>query len=64
VANLARRLDVDPEAALRGTNGRFEARFRRMEALAAARGRDLRELDLEAQDALWDEAKTLERDAL
>jgi nucleoside triphosphate diphosphatase len=61
VANLARRLDVDPEAALRGTNARFEARFRRMEALAGERGRALKELDLEEQDALWDEAKALER---
>jgi ATP diphosphatase len=61
VANLARRLHVDPEAALRGTNARFESRFRRMEDLAAARGRALRDLDLDAQDALWDEAKALER---
>jgi nucleoside triphosphate diphosphatase len=61
VANLARRLDVDPETALRGTNQRFEARFRRMEALAAARGQRLPDLDLDAQDALWDEAKALER---
>ena len=44
-ANLARKLDVDAEAALRAANAKFERRFRAMEALAAARGEDLRELE-------------------
>ncbi|MGE5147878.1 MAG: nucleoside triphosphate pyrophosphohydrolase, partial [Candidatus Eiseniibacteriota bacterium] len=37
-ANLARKLDIDPEAALRGANGRFERRFRAIEARLGARG--------------------------
>jgi nucleoside triphosphate diphosphatase len=61
VANLARRLEVDAETALRSTNAKFERRFRRMEALAQARGQRLPALSLEALDALWDEAKASER---
>src|SRR5690606_13810744 len=38
-ANLARHLNIDPEAALRRTNRKFEVRFRRIEALLAAAGR-------------------------
>ena len=59
--NLARHLDVDPEAALRRTNLKFETRFRRMEALAADDHRQLEGLDLTAQDALWDRAKSEEK---
>jgi len=60
-ANLARHAKVDPGAALRSANAKFERRFRRMEALAAARGTGLAELDLQQQDSLWDEAKAEER---
>lgn len=56
-ANLARRLDIDPEVALRQANAKFERRFRAMEALAATRGEDFTELDLEAQEALWQAVK-------
>jgi len=56
-ANLARRLDIDPEVALRQANAKFERRFRAMEALAATRGKDFTELDLEAQEALWQAVK-------
>ena len=59
--NLARHLGVDPETALRDTNQRFERRFRRVEALAAARGRAVEELGAEALDALWEQAKAEER---
>lgn len=59
--NLARHLGVDPETALRRTNLKFETRFRRMEALAAADHRQLEGLDLTAQDALWDRAKSEEK---
>jgi ATP diphosphatase len=59
--NLARHLGVDPETALRRTNLRFETRFRRMEALAADGDRPLEALDLAAQDALWERAKSEEK---
>jgi uncharacterized protein YabN with tetrapyrrole methylase and pyrophosphatase domain len=57
VVNVARHLEVDPEAALRAATGKFRARFEGVEALAAARGLDLRTLDLAALDGLWDEVK-------
>jgi len=55
-ANLARKLDVDPEAALRRATAKFERRFRRVEALAAARTTGTG-TGLEALDALWQEVK-------
>jgi len=57
LTNLARHLKVDPGAALRRSNRKFEQRFRAMEALAAERGLDLTSLDLEQQDALYEEIK-------
>lgn len=57
VANWALHLDIDPEEALRAANAKFERRFRRMEALAAARGAALRSLDAAQWDALWRQAK-------
>ena len=60
-ANLTRHAKVDFGAALRRANGKFERRFRRMEALAAADGVDLRTLALDAQDAYWSRAKAEER---
>lgn len=62
-ANLARHAQVDPGAALRRANLKFERRFRRMEQLAAAQGQSLAELDLERQDALWERAKREEKSA-
>ncbi|MGY0505957.1 nucleoside triphosphate pyrophosphohydrolase [Luteimonas sp. e5] len=56
-ANLARHGAVDPGAALRGANHKFERRFRAMEALARASGKAFATLDLEAQEALWQAAK-------
>jgi nucleoside triphosphate diphosphatase len=56
-ANLARKLDVDAEAALRSANAKFERRFRGMESLAAQRGAIFAELDLESQERLWQEVK-------
>jgi len=56
-ANLARKLDVDAEAALRSANAKFERRFRGMESLAAQRGQIFAELNLEAQERLWQEVK-------
>lgn len=59
-ANLARKLGVDAEAALRAANAKFERRVRGMESLAAARGLDFASLGLAAQEALWHEAKLAE----
>ncbi len=55
--NLARLAKVDYSAALRGANAKFERRFRRMEALAAADGTMLEGKPLAEQDAYWDRAK-------
>ena len=58
--NLARKLDVDPEAALREAAAKFRRRFRAVEELAHQRGDDLSELGLEGLDRLWDEVKATE----
>ena len=60
-ANLARELDVDPEAALRGTNAKFVRRFNYIEAELAARGSSPAASDLAEMDALWNDAKAAER---
>jgi ATP diphosphatase len=54
VVNYARHMGVDPEQALRGAVGRFEVRFRRIEEIA---GKPLKEMDIEALEALWQQAK-------
>jgi nucleoside triphosphate diphosphatase len=59
-ANLARKLDVDAEAALRAANAKFERRFRAMEALAQARGSIFAQLSLADQEALWLDVKRAE----
>ena len=59
--NLARHAKVDPEAALRGTNAKFERRFRRIETLLAMQGRTPYESTLEEMDTLWDQAKREEK---
>jgi len=63
VANLARHLDVDAEKALRGTNAKFERRFRSIESALAAEGRTPAEATLDEMEALWGEAKASERTA-
>jgi len=57
VANLARHSKVDPEAALRATNDKFERRFRYIERRLATQGRSPPEATLEEMEALWQEAK-------
>ena len=61
VANLCRKLEVDPEGALRGANAKFVKRFSGMEALARSRGLDFAKLSLDEQEALWVEVKVEER---
>ena len=63
LANLARHLGIDPEAALRSTNAKFERRFGYIEKALAAKGREPKDSNLEEMDALWDEAKAQERKA-
>ena len=58
--NLARHARVDPGAALRRANAKFERRFRAMETLAASRGMTFDALDLGTQEALWHEVKRLQ----
>ena len=57
LTNLARKLDIDPGMALRGSNRKFEDRFRAMEELAAERGTILSELDLDAQEEIYQAIK-------
>lgn len=54
VVNWARHLGIDAEAALRGASAKFERRFKHMEAAAGA---GFAELDLDAKEALWRDAK-------
>jgi len=61
VVNLARHLDVDPESALRLTNGKFVRRFASIEQALAARKSSPTHSTLAEMDALWDEAKAAER---
>lgn len=58
VVNLARHLKVDPEAALRSANSKFDRRFRQMEAFAEG---DFAALPIDAKEALWQQAKAQER---
>jgi ATP diphosphatase len=58
-ANLARKLDIDPEAALRHATAKFERRFRRVEALAAERAVAS---DLDSLEALWQQVKREEHE--
>ncbi|MEM7237682.1 MAG: nucleoside triphosphate pyrophosphohydrolase [Pseudomonadota bacterium] len=64
LANLARHLDVDPETALRGTNAKFERRFRQVESALRAEGRRPEDATLVEMDALWNAIKQAEHDKL
>lgn len=61
VANLARHLKVDPEAALRATNAKFIRRFQHIERRLADQGIPPGEAGLQAMEELWQEAKHLEK---
>jgi ATP diphosphatase len=60
LANLARKLDLDPEACLRHANDKFARRFNAMERLLAQEGRDLKGENLEAMEAAWQAVKRQE----
>ncbi len=57
LANIARRLGIDLEAALREANQRFYRRFSYMEKVCRQRGLNFGELSFDEQNALWEEAK-------
>lgn len=61
MANLARHLKIDPEAALRAANGKFTRRFQRIEDWLAENGHSPAQSDLAAMDALWNRAKAQEK---
>ena len=59
--NIVRRYGVDAEQALQASNAKFERRFREMERLAAADGKEFAQLSLEQQEAYWQAVKALEK---
>jgi nucleoside triphosphate diphosphatase len=61
VANLARHLDIDAEAALRGANQKFIRRFQAIEQRLAQRGKAPETSDLAEMDKLWNEVKAAEK---
>ena len=61
MANLARHLQVDPEAALRAANAKFSRRFGKIEDWLAAAGKTPADSNLAEMDALWDRAKADEK---
>jgi MazG family protein len=61
LANLARKLDIDPEAAIRSTNAKFTRRFGFVEQALAEAGKTPDQSDLAEMDGLWDAAKAAER---
>ena len=63
MANLARHLKVDPEAALRAANRKFTRRFARIEDWLAETGRSPSDSDLTEMDALWNRAKAEDKSA-
>jgi len=60
VVNLARKLEIDPRAALEQANDKFRRRFDGVERLAAERGVEVGRASLEQLDRLWDETKAAE----
>lgn len=57
VANLARKLGLDPEAALAGANAKFRHRFHHIERELRRRGQELGDTDIETLEGLWEEVK-------
>jgi len=57
MVNVARKMGMNPEDALRQASGRFEARFRLMETAVRAAGKTLAEMPIEELDRFWEAAK-------
>ena len=64
VVNLARKQGIDAETALRGTCAKFRSRWSAMEDTAREQGRDVSDLSLSEQEALWQQAKRIEKRTL
>jgi len=62
VVNVCRHLHIDPEAALRAVNNKFERRFRHVESRLKENNQDPKQTSLAVMDSYWDEAKQMERD--
>ncbi|MDO1558678.1 nucleoside triphosphate pyrophosphohydrolase [Brevundimonas sp. 2R-24] len=63
LANLARKLDVEPEDALRAANAKFVRRFAHIEARLAETGRTPDQSTLKEMDAFWNEARAADKTA-
>jgi tetrapyrrole methylase family protein/MazG family protein len=61
LVNVGRKMGIDPEQALRMTCAKFIRRFSAMERFAAETGRELADMGIEEQEALWRRAKEGER---
>ena len=59
LTNLARHLDVDPEASIRRTNQKFITRFAFIEKTLAEQGKNLDDCNLGELEALWQQAKKI-----
>ncbi len=57
IANLSRKLEINPEDALRGTIAKFDRRFKYIEKSIAGQGKIMKDTTLEEMDKLWEEAK-------
>jgi ATP diphosphatase len=57
IANLARKLNIDPESALRKANEKFTTRFTALEAVFEQRGRSVHDASLEEMEAVWQQVK-------
>ena len=64
LVNLARKLDVEPETALKRTNRKFRERFKFIEKELKKAGREIGDSDLREMDDLWEKAKTFDRDSV
>ena len=60
--NAARLYKINPDNALEHTNQKFIRRFNYVEQHSIRQGRSLKEMTLAEMDALWEEAKRLERE--
>ena len=59
MANLARKLGIEPESALRKANEKFSSRFRELEQRFEERGRTVHDATLEEMEEVWEEVKRL-----